>query len=159
MEFIKSNKDLIPSEMEIMNSHPDYNLLSEGKAVLTYEDLIEEHEEELEKERYVIKVENDMIGIIDFIMENPRDHKPWLGLLIIHKTWTGHSYAKQALKKYEDLMRERNVFAVRLGCLTENINGMSFWQQNGFQNVKEISFRKKPLWIMEKKLEESKGDS
>lgn len=152
MEFIKSNKDLIPYEIEIMNSHPEYNFLSEGKAVLTYEDLLEEHEEELEKERYILKVGEDMIGIIDFIMENPRDQQPWLGLMIIHKTWTGNSYAQKALARYEDMMREKNVFAVRLGCFTENITGMNFWQRNGFKKVKEISFREKPLWIMEKKL-------
>jgi RimJ/RimL family protein N-acetyltransferase len=152
MEFIKSNKDLITFEMEIMNSHPEYNILSDGKAVLTYEDLIEEHEEELEKERYIIKYGNEMIGIIDFIMENPRDKKPWLGLLVIHKAWTGNSYAKKALDKYEDMMGKRNVTLVRLGCFGENSKGMNFWQRNGFEKVKEISFREKPLWIMEKKL-------
>ncbi|MEH7884955.1 GNAT family N-acetyltransferase [Bacillus sp. JJ1609] len=156
MEFYKSNKEMISIEMEIMNSHPDYNLLADGKRFLADEDLLEEHEEEeeLDKERYLLKVDDAFIGIIDFIMENPRDKKPWLGLLIIHNDWTQKSFAGKALAIYEELMRSRNIKEVRLGCFTANTTGMKFWERNGFHKVKEISYREKPLWIMEKKLVE-----
>ncbi|MGA9226550.1 MAG: GNAT family N-acetyltransferase [Mesobacillus sp.] len=156
MEFYKSNKEMISIEMEIMNSHPDYNLLADGKKFLAEVDLLEEHEEEeeLDKERYLLKVEDAFIGIIDFILENPRDMKPWLGLLIIHKDWTQKSFAGKALAKYEELMRSRDINEVRLGCFTANTTGMKFWERNGFQKVKEISYQEKPLWIMEKKLVE-----
>lgn len=154
MEFYRSNKDMISIEMEIMNSHPEYNLLADGKRVLTEEDLLGEHEEEdvLDKERYLLKVDDVFIGIIDFIKENPRDKKPWLGLLIIHKDWTRNSFAEKALTKYEEVMRSRNIREVRLGCFIANKTGMKFWEKNGFYRVKEISFREKPLWIMEKKI-------
>lgn len=154
MEFYESNRDLIMIEREIMNTHPEYNLLADEKKFLTEEDLLEEHEEAdgLDKERYLIKVDDDFIGIIDFIMENPRDKKPWLGLLIIRKDWTRKSFAGKALSKYEELMRGRNITEVRLGCFTDNSTGMQFWEKNDFQKVEEISFKEKPLWIMEKKL-------
>jgi RimJ/RimL family protein N-acetyltransferase len=154
MKFVKSNPAQIPVEMEIMNSHPDYNLLSEGKRILDEKDLMEEHEEgkELEKERYLIEAEGKLIGIIDFIMRNPRDGKPWLGLLIIHKDWTRKSIAEKALAMYENMMVNRGIAEVRLGCFAANEPGLSFWTKQGFQRFKQIQFRDKPLWVMEKKL-------
>jgi RimJ/RimL family protein N-acetyltransferase len=154
LEFYKSNIEMIQIEMEIMNSHPEYNLLADGKKFLAVEDLLEEHEEEeeLDKERYLIKVDDAYIGIIDFIMENPRDKMPWLGLLIIHRDWTRKTYAEMALAIYEGLMRNRNINEVRLGCFAENLAGISFWEKHGFTKLKEISYRDKPLWVMEKRL-------
>ncbi|WP_423410584.1 GNAT family N-acetyltransferase [Heyndrickxia sp. MSNUG] len=118
--------------------------------------MLEEHEEGdgLDKERYLIKVGDDFIGIVDFIMENPRDKKPWLGLLIIRKDWTRKSFAGKALAKYEELMRGRNITEVRLGCFSDNSTGMQFWEKNSFQKVEEINFKEKPLWILEKKIVE-----
>jgi RimJ/RimL family protein N-acetyltransferase len=151
MEFIRSNKEMIPIEMEIMNSHPEYNLLADGKRILTEEDMLEEHDEgnDLEKERYLLKEGENYIGIIDFIMLNPRDQKPWLGLLIIHRDWTRQSYAEKALAIYEDMMRSRNSKEVRLGCFAANSQGMSFWKKQGFTKIKEITYRDQPLWILE----------
>ncbi|WP_170169047.1 GNAT family N-acetyltransferase [Mesobacillus subterraneus] len=154
MEFVTSNKEMIPFELKIMNSHPEYNLLAEGKRILTDEDMLEEHEEgkELAKERYLMKVEEDYIGIIDFVMRNPRDEKPWLGLLIIHQSWSRQGKAEKALAIYEDMMKERGIREVRLGCFEANAAGLAFWEKTGFQRVKKIEFREKPLWIMEKAL-------
>jgi GNAT superfamily N-acetyltransferase len=154
MEFIRSNKEMIPIEMEIMNSHPEYNLLADGKRILSQEDLLEEHDEgsDLEKERYLLKVGENYIGIIDFIMLNPRDQKPWLGLLIIHRDWTRQSYAEKALTIYEDMMRIRGINEVRLGCFEANSPGLSFWEKQGFTRIKEITYRDQPLWILEKAL-------
>lgn len=155
MEFILSSRDMITIELDIMNSHPEYNLLSDGKKYLTKEDMMEEHDEgnELEKERYLIKYEDQYIGIIDFIMENPRDQMPWLGLLIIHKDWNNKSLAKLALSKYVEIMRSRNISEVRLGCYAENTKGIHFWKNNGFIKIKEVILNEKQLWIMSKLLD------
>ncbi|CAM3799220.1 GNAT family N-acetyltransferase [Mesobacillus thioparans] len=154
MKFIKSSKDRISEEMEIMNSHPDYNLLADGKRILDEKDLLEEHEEDkdLKKERYLIELEGKSIGIIDFIMKNPRDGKPWLGLMIIHRAWTRKALAEKALSAYEEMMKERGITEVRLGCFAANQPGLSFWKKHGFKQVKQIEFREQPLWIMEKKI-------
>lgn len=154
MEFVKSGRNTILAEIEIMNSQPEYNLLADGKEVLDEDDLLEEQEEkkELGKERYLIKVGNRLVGIMDFIMENPRDQKPWLGLMIIHRNWTRKSYGAAALAMYEEMMRERGIKEIRLGCLTDNTTGMAFWEKHKFNRVEEIIFRDKPLWVMEKQL-------
>ncbi|QOR65989.1 hypothetical protein IM538_19620 [Cytobacillus suaedae] len=48
-----------------MNSNPSFNLISTGKKILTYEDVLTEHEEStnIEKERYLIIYKNAYIGI------------------------------------------------------------------------------------------------
>lgn len=152
MKLVISNKSMIPIELEIMNSQPEFNLLSVGKEQLTEKEILEEHEEELEKERYLIEENGKYIGILEFIMRNPKDEKPWLGLLIIHKAWTKQSYAQQAFDTYIGIMKERNVKEVRLGCLEGNDPGQRFWDRNGFVRVKKTLYNNRPLWILEKKL-------
>jgi RimJ/RimL family protein N-acetyltransferase len=156
MEFVKSTIEMIPVEMEIMNSHPEYNLLSDGKRHLGEEDLLEEHLEknDLDKERYLIQVGHDYIGIIDYIMHNPKDGKPWIGLLVIHNDWTEKSFAKQALEIYEHTMKTSGITEIRLGCFTENLRGMRFWAKQGFIKLNEITYNEQPLWVLEKKLTE-----
>lgn len=159
MNFVKSSQEKISVEMEIMNSHPDYNLLADGKRILDEQDLLKEHEEgnDLNKERFLIEEKGEYIGIIDFIMKNPRDGKPWLGLLIIHKLWIRQALAEKALAMYEAMMIKRGITEVRLGCFAANQPGLSFWTKQGFIRVKQIEFRDKPLWILEKNIE--KGES
>ncbi|WP_079508941.1 GNAT family N-acetyltransferase [Mesobacillus jeotgali] len=154
MKFEQSSQEKIQIEMGIMNSQPDYNLLSDSKRILDEKDLLAEHEEgkEFEKERYLIEVKGKYIGIIDFIMSNPRDGKPWLGLMIIHKDWSRKGLAEKALSMYEEMMMNRGITEVRLGCFTANKPGLSFWTKMGYQQIKRIQFRDKPLWIMEKKI-------
>ncbi|MFE8703252.1 GNAT family N-acetyltransferase [Cytobacillus sp. FJAT-54145] len=153
MKFIKSNKTYIPIELAIMNSQPEHNLVSEDRELLTDEDLLEEHEEHKDKkERYLISLDDEFIGIVDFIMENPRDLKPWLGLFIVHKNWEGKGVAQEAYTWYENLMKARGVGEVRLGCFKNNLKGLTFWRRQKYEIVKEIDFKEKPMFVLEKKL-------
>ncbi|MDZ5470900.1 GNAT family N-acetyltransferase (plasmid) [Bacillus sp. 31A1R] len=154
MKLIESNPSLISIELEIMNSHPYHNLVSEGRKLLTEDDMMEEHEEssELNKERYLIEYVDKYIGIVDFIMKNPRDDKPWLGLFIIHQDWTGKGLSEEAFNVYESLMKSRGIKEVRLGCFVNNERGLHFWKKQKFEIVKEIEFKDKPMYVLEKKL-------
>ncbi|WP_417900751.1 GNAT family N-acetyltransferase [Bacillus haimaensis] len=153
LELMVSGKSFINEEMEIMNSQPDYNLLSDGKPSLDMKDILTEHEEgEVEKERYLLKWKGKHIGIIDFTMYNPKDEFPWLGLLLVHKSFEGQGLAKKAYLLYEKLMTNRGVPAVRLGCYKDNTRGLRFWQRLGFRKIKEVLYKEKPLLVMEKEL-------
>ena len=65
------SKKTISLELEVMNSNPTYNILSESKPFLTDIDIINEHEEKIEKERFIIIDSLQPVAIIDFIMCNP----------------------------------------------------------------------------------------
>ncbi|QFT88649.1 Acetyltransferase (GNAT) family protein [Bacillus sp. THAF10] len=151
--FIQSQQSLLQIEVDIMNSQPAYNALSSGKETLSrYDILKEQKEEKLDKERYVIRWEENYVGIIDFTMKNPKDGNPWLGLFIIHSDWERRGLAKKAYDHYESMMKSRNVKTIRLGCLEENKKGLLYWKKLGFEKVRKVFYREKPLFIMEKEL-------
>ncbi len=159
LTFIKSDASFLEIELDIMNSQPEYNLISSGKEKLTLHDIRKEHmEEKVEKERYIISWEGIPVGIIDFTMSNPKDRYPWLGLFIIHTDWKRQGIAQIAYQHYENMMRGRQVKTVRLGCLEENEKGLHYWRKLGFCVVKKVFYRDKPLLIMEKDLVKAEED-
>ncbi len=45
----------------------------------------------------LIKFDDTYIGILDYLMENPNDHCPWLGLLMIHGDYRGFGFGHRRL--------------------------------------------------------------
>lgn len=135
-----------------MNSNPEYNLISEDKLYLTEADILKEHEDEIEKERYIVTSESGPIAIVDFTMCNPRDKNPWLGLFIIHKHAQNKGHAETIYSEYEELMIKRQIKEVHLGCLVNNEPGIRFWGKTGYSIYKEIDFKGKPLYCLKKNL-------
>ncbi|MFB6469376.1 GNAT family N-acetyltransferase [Cytobacillus sp. Hz8] len=151
MEWIKSSLEYVSIELEILNSQPAFNLLSDNKTQLTADDLRKEFQSHpFEKERYLIQLNGEYAGIVDFVMENPKDHMPWLGLFIFHQKYEGKGLASQAYKIYEGMMIERGVSIIRLGCFQDNKKGLHFWEKHHFKKIKLVEFNEKPLWILEK---------
>jgi RimJ/RimL family protein N-acetyltransferase len=87
--------------LDIINSNHFFNLISNGKEELTPEDLISEINDstKIGAERYLIKIEEKFVGIVEFLMRNPNDEFPWLGLLVIKKEFHNQGYAAQALNE------------------------------------------------------------
>ena len=56
-----------------------------------------------------IKLDDTYIGVMDYLMENPKDQCPWLGLLMIHADYQGFGFGTQAYSLYESEMRERGL--------------------------------------------------
>lgn len=150
----KSNDSYIETELIIMNSNPSFNLISTGKDLLSYEDVLIEHEESsnIEKERYLVKYKNDYIGILDFTMCNPNDSKPWLGLFVIHNQYHRTGIGFELYKLYEKIMIDRGVKEIRLGCLHENKLGMAFWLRQGYKVYKDIDYKGREMSCLSKKL-------
>ncbi|MDR0136958.1 GNAT family N-acetyltransferase [Metabacillus idriensis] len=151
-------KEHLPAEMEIMNSNPDYNLISCGKPHLTEEDLEKEREEgkAVDAKRFMIKHENQIIGIIEYCPMNPNDGKPWIGLFIIHRNFQGKGLAKLTYEAAEKkLLAVEGFSEVRLGVLTNNERGNSFWQRMGYTAFKEGMYENRPIYHFEKKLKQA----
>lgn len=148
----KSHPDYASIELEIMNSDTLHNLISKGKEKMTLEEILEDHHEEIEKERYLIMWEGREAGILDFTLLNPKDEKPWLGLLVIHLDYQKKGLGQKAYDLYEQMMRNKGLACVRLGCFVENQKGLSFWEKQGFSVYKEIEFEGRPMYCLEKLL-------
>jgi len=139
--FVKSSLNMINIEMDIINSNKYFNLLSKGKEELTIEEITKEINQSIEigAERYLIKDEDEYVGIIEFLMRNPNDGYPWLGLLVIKKELQHKGYGDQSLKEFYKFMQARNIRTFRIGVIIDNEAAHKFWRKHGFRELSKTS--------------------
>jgi len=131
MYFEEIKNETLYIALEVINSNHQYNLYENGIAVRT----LAEIEKELLNTNTTsafIKLDDTYIGVIDYLLENPRDHVPWLGLLMIHGDYQGYGFGAKAYGLYELEMQQRGLDRIRLGVLEENIKAQRFWLSMGF---------------------------
>ncbi|MFY0759460.1 GNAT family N-acetyltransferase [Metabacillus dongyingensis] len=147
-------KEHLQCELEIMNSNPDFNIISSGKPNVTEEDLEKEREEgkAVNAKRFMMKHDQQTIGLIEYCPLNPNDGKPWIGLFIIHSDFQGKGLAKLAYEAAEEVLAEEGFSEIRLGVLTNNERGNSFWQRMGFIAFKEGLHENRPIYHYKKKI-------
>lgn len=152
MYFEEITKETLYIALEIVNSNPEYNILENGNELRNPSD-IEEEFLNPETMSVFIKLEDTYIGVIDFLLENPKDHFPWLGLLMIHRDYQGFGFGAQAHALYEIEMRKRGIDQVRIGVLKENLKAKRFWESLGFLYIKPaLSQNSKEIFIFQKTL-------
>lgn len=117
--------------LEIINSNPEYNAYENGEESRTI-DVIKEEFINPHSISSFIKLDDTYIGVIDYLLVNPNDHYPWLGLLMIHRDYQGYGFGAQAYALFENEMYERGVKHIRIGVLKENTKAHSFWKSVGF---------------------------
>lgn len=131
MFFEEVKKETLYIALEMINSNPEYNRFENGKEARTLVDMEEEFLNPNTISAF-IKLDDTYIGIIDYLLENPKDHYPWLGLLVIHADYQGYGFGSQAVAVYENEMRKRGKKSVRIGVLKENTKAQRFWESLGF---------------------------
>lgn len=134
LEFQPVTSESLEVLKEIVNSNKEYNLLSEGHALLSDAEIRDMYESSKRLSAVMCFVIYDgyPVGVIDYLMENPSDKMPWLGFLMIHSQHQRKGYAIEALKKYECLMRNEGLKKVRLGVIKGNDRALNFWINRGF---------------------------
>ena len=138
--FEEITSDKLTVFQEIVHSNKSYNLLENGRGNRTTEELKEEFLNSITKSMF-IKLENNYIGVIDYLDENPKDGFPWLGLLMIHGDQQGKGYAKLAFAKYESELLQTGKSSVRLGVLKGNAKAKQFWESLGFTYYETKPFK------------------
>jgi RimJ/RimL family protein N-acetyltransferase len=139
---------------EIVNSNKEYNLLSESHAELTSAEILEMYESSKKLGAVTSFVTHNgcPVGVIDYLMENPSDKMPWLGLLMIHARNQEKGYAVAAVKRYECLMHNEGVKRVRIGVIKGNDRALNFWINRGFTFCCEKRGDKLTVMCFEKEL-------
>ncbi|WP_138494993.1 GNAT family N-acetyltransferase [Paenibacillus pinistramenti] len=135
LERIKSGQ--VRAEMELINSDPYFNKITRGKEIIDLKEALEEiyDSEGLGTERYFVLHNDERIGILEFLMENPQDGQTWLGLLLIGKSWQGKGLGRQTLEMFLAVMQERKVPRVRIGVAVGNEPAHHFWMMQGFKPI------------------------
>ncbi|MEH7484825.1 GNAT family N-acetyltransferase [Neobacillus drentensis] len=131
MHFEEVTKETLFIALEMINSNPEYNIFENGKEARTLADMEEEFLNPNSNSAF-IKLDDTYIGIIDYLLENPKDHYPWLGLLLLHSDYQGYGFGAQAFAVYEHEMLNRGMKCVRIGILKENKKAQRFWESLGF---------------------------
>jgi GNAT superfamily N-acetyltransferase len=150
VHFEEITKETLYIALEIINSNSHYNFVENEH---THRELAEIEEELLNPDTtsVFIKLDDTYIGFMDYLMENPKDQCPWLGLLMIHGDYQGFGFGTQAYALYERDMRERGLSQTRIGVIRENVKAKQFWESLGFLYIKTaFSENGKEIFIYEK---------
>jgi GNAT superfamily N-acetyltransferase len=131
MNFEEITKETLYIALEIMNSNPQFNEMENRKKTRSLTDMEKEFLSPNSTSEF-IKLDDTYIGVIDYMLENPKDSFPWLGLLIIHQDYQGFGFGRQGYEHYESEMRNRGLDKVRIGVLHENTKAQRFWESLGF---------------------------
>lgn len=132
IHFEEIRKETLYIALEIVNSNPEYNVLENDLAARELADL----EKEFLNPKTIsvfIKLDDTYIGVMDYVLENPNDHFPWLGLLMIHADYQGYGFGAQAYAHIENEMDKRGLDRVRIGVIKENTKARHFWELLGFK--------------------------
>jgi RimJ/RimL family protein N-acetyltransferase len=151
--FEEITKETLYIALEIVNSNPEYNVLENGNENRTPSEIEGEYLNPKTSSEFV-KLDDTYIGVIDYLMENPKDNCPWLGLLMIHRDYQGYGFGLQAYALYENEMQSRGVERVRVGVISENTSAHRFWLKLGFLYIKTANWKNgKEILCYEKNLQ------
>ncbi len=136
----KISKETLQLAREIVNSNKVYNLLENGREERTLKEMEEEFLNPMTNS-FLVKMNNEYVGVLDYLAENPKDHYPWLGLLMIHHDHQGKGIGKMAYSLFEHKARKAGMQIVRLAVLTENIPAKAFWEAQGYKRYETKPYK------------------
>ncbi|MYL35403.1 GNAT family N-acetyltransferase [Pontibacillus yanchengensis] len=150
--FQPISEETIYIAQEIQNSNRAYNEMENGKSSRSIEELKTEFLDK-QTESLFIKLEDTYIGIVDYLMRNPKDGYPWIGLFMIHYDYQEYSFGYQAYIALENLLVDHGLKEIRLGVLVNNRKAHSFWESVGFTYIKNsVTNEKNEVYVYEKSL-------
>lgn len=154
LKWIRSGRHKTSEELEIMNSNPYYNKLFSGRAEVELAELEKELSElqGSDRHRYLIEKDGKGVAILEYILHNPKDGKPWLGLLMVHHAFQKQGIAEAVYLMYEKKMKSIGLNDLRLGVLDGNEPARFFWAKMGFGEVEAKEQEGKKIHIFEKRL-------
>lgn len=158
LHFEEITKETLYIALEIINSNPHYNVIENGCSERELAEIEDEFLNPVSASVF-IKLDDTYIGVMDYIMENPKDQCPWLGLLMIHGDYQGFSFGAQAYALYESEMCEQGIERIRIGAIKENVKAKHFWESLGFLYIKTaLSENGKEIFVYEKNFPKEASD-
>ncbi|KGT72871.1 sortase, partial [Bradyrhizobium japonicum] len=119
-------------------SLPDYTEMSEGMRIVTLEEVKKNDQENREMaDSFTISIRekgaDPVIGYAQFILNNPRDNNPWLGLIMFHQEKQKLGYAREFLHALLDWYEANGYDSLHLGVLEKNAQVVPFYEKLGFR--------------------------
>jgi len=128
----------VPQLVELYNSNPFFLEATEGKSVVTETEVLRDLEEtaSFASGSWSLSIREkgntEVIGVAQFILENPRDGNPWLGLLMFHRQKQRFGYAREFLDVLVGWYQENGYTSLHLGVQERNDLVIPFYEKCGF---------------------------
>jgi RimJ/RimL family protein N-acetyltransferase len=137
----KSSLNLITIEEAIINSDINFNVLSKNKEILTIDEIIQEIKSgaSIGAKRFLVKEDEEYIGILEYLPINPSDQTTWLGLLLIKNEHQTKGFGTQVLNLFEEKLVRQDVKKYRIGVIKENEKAHKFWSRQGFNRINQVT--------------------
>lgn len=145
------NKDLkiaplnlndIESIDKLLHECEDYYLLHNGTShtkkdieeILTF---LPPNKQSQDKFVLGIFYKNQLIGVIDLIRDFPVIGQWIIGLFLLNKKVRRKGIGKLVHNALSQIVLESTGDSLRIGVIEENINGLNFWKNLGYKQIKE----------------------
>lgn len=89
----------------------------------------------------VVDRNGGLVGMLEGMRHYPDETTWWIGLLLLAPAVRGHGLGQKLIEGFSDYVCSRQGLAVMLGVVEENRAAYSFWQQVGFEFVRETEPR------------------
>lgn len=116
-DFLQLREEMAPYDLESVTRYWEVATLDPGRHILLV----------------VQKKTRIAIGVVDFVDQSPSDGKPWIGLLMIHRSHQRHGFGTEAVHAVTDLLGSRGHRGVRMAVIEDNENGLAFAHHVGFE--------------------------
>jgi ribosomal protein S18 acetylase RimI-like enzyme len=101
-------------------------------------------------------------GVLEGIRHYPDDSTWWIGLLLLAPETRGHGLGQKVIQAFSEYVDANQGAAIMLGVVEQNRAAYRFWQQQGFELVRQTeprTFGKKTqtVYVMRKELIRASG--
>jgi RimJ/RimL family protein N-acetyltransferase len=147
-------RPLAPSDLdaafEVYASNPDYLRLTEGsagepglydRAMLERDLTIAEMTPGRQMAGISLKETGELLGVMDWMEENPSDEHPWIGLLMIRADRQRQGFARETFEGLAEQLRGSGKLAVRAGVIARDQVGRALAERLGFREISTTSQR------------------
>lgn len=109
-----------------------------------------------QKNYRLISFNDEILGVVDYLTNYPEKNTILIGFFIIKNNKQKQGLGVKIFKYLENLFKSKNFFKIRIGVLTDNEVGLSFWKKQNFKEIerKFLKFEKseKEVIVMEKEI-------
>jgi len=89
----------------------------------------------------VLDRKGNIVGVLEGMRHYPDETTWWIGLLMLAPTTRGRGLGRTLIEAFSDYVRTQQGLSIMLGVVEENHDAYHFWQQVGFELVRETEPR------------------
>ena len=142
MKFVKAIQQHLIQMFQIARSNPTYyeylqiplNDISQMQDILL---ALPPNTSKDDKHVYLIYDDDQLVAMLDLITNYPNAKEAWIGYLMIHGDVHRQKWGNRIVSEIEIQLKKHDYHKIGLAVLVQNKEGLAFWEQCGFQFVRD----------------------